>query len=190
MRTRNLQHEDGPVHCDLVLGVRSALQLGEAFTGSPIIMMNVEMAGAEVSATEDGRATGNLGPIALCIRETIATVSNPANLATHLHSVAYEKSPQRIWQAFLGRRHILVTTWARSGIYDVNFGLGARPRYVDGIVPNLDGTILIKEAPRSTDTDTAPSASWTDNGVDISVHIFTEDMKRLLQDPLLLPRCV
>lgn len=190
VRARNLQHDDGPVHCDLVLGVRAALQLGDAFAGSPIIMMNVEMTGAEVGTAEAGAPTAKLGPLVQRIRETVATVSHPANLAAHLHSVAYEKSPQRIWQAFLGRRHILVTTWARSGIYDVDFGLGARIRYVDGVVPNLDGCILIKEAPPpSSGPGSDSSASWTDNGVDVAVHICTEDMERLLNDPLLLPPC-
>ncbi|KZL64155.1 transferase family protein [Colletotrichum incanum] len=186
MRARQLEKDNDPVHCDLVLGVRSALKLGDAFMGSPIVMMNIEMTGAEVSFAEAGQATGALVPIARRIRETVATISSPANLAAHLHSAAYEKSPQRIWQAFLGRRHILVTTWARAGIYDVDFGLGSRIRYADGVVPNLDGNILIKEAPPSSGG--SASGTWTDDGVDISVHIRTEDMERFLQDPLLLPR--
>ncbi|KAK1977250.1 transferase family protein [Colletotrichum cereale] len=191
VRARQLGRDDGPVHCDLVLGVRSAFKLGEDFMGSPIVMMNIEMTGAEVSSAEAGQATEALAPIVRRIRETIATVSSPENLAAHLHSVAYEKSPQRIWQAFLGRRHILVTTWARAGLYDIDFGLGSQIRYADGVVPNLDGNILIKEAPPLAGGLVSGSRpSWTDDGVDISTHICTEDMDRLLQDPLLLPHCV
>lgn len=190
MRARQLGKDDGPVHCDLVLGVRSALKLGEDFMGSPIIMANIEMTGTEVGFAGAGdEATGALVPIVRRIRETIATVSSTASLAAHLHSVAYEKSPQRIWQAFLGRRHILVTTWARAGIYDIDFGLGSHIRYADGVVPNLDGNILIKEAPPLSGGFVSGSRpSWTDDGVDISVHLCTEDMERFLQDPLLLPR--
>jgi hypothetical protein len=82
-----------------------------------------------------------------------------------------------------------VTTWARAGIYDVDFGLGSRIRYADGVVPNFDGNILIKEAPPSSGEILSGSRpSWTDSGVDISVHICAEDMERLLKDPLLLPR--
>ena len=191
VRARQLGKDDGPVHCDLVLGVRSAFKLGEDFMGSPIIMINIELPGSDVGyeQTSAGNASAAMVPIARKIRHTISTLSDPANLADHLHSAAYEKSPQRIWHAFLGRRHILVTTWARAGIYDVDFGLGSRIRYADGIMPNLDGDILIKEAPPSSGEFSSGSRpSWTKNGVDISVHICTEDMERLLKDPLLLPR--
>ncbi|KAH6622418.1 transferase [Boeremia exigua] len=189
VRARQLGKDDGPVHCDLVLGIRPAFKLGEDFLGSPIVMMNVELPGSEVGYEQSSDAAAGMVPIARKIRHTISTVSDPANLADHLHSAAYEKSPQRIWQAFLGRRHILVTTWARAGIYDVDFGLGSRIRYADGIVPNLDGIVLIKEAPpTSGESSSGSRPSWTDNGVDVSVHICTEAMERLLKDPLLLPR--
>ncbi|KAJ3962690.1 hypothetical protein N0V92_000584 [Colletotrichum tropicale] len=189
MRARQLGKDEGPVHCDLVLGVRSAFKLGTDFMGSPIIMMNIEMPGSEVCYEQPGNATGAIGTVARKVRNTISEVNSPASIADHLHSAAYEKSPQRIWQAFLGRRHILVTTWARAGIYDVDFGLGSHIRYADGVVPNLDGNILIKEAPPSSGEFLSGSRpSWTDSGVDISVHICTKDMERLLEDPLLLPR--
>ena len=189
VRARQLGKDDGPVHCDLVLGVRSAFKLGEDFLGSPIIMMNIELLSSEVGYERISNATAAMAAITRKIRHTISTVSDPANLADHLHSAAYEKSPQRIWQAFLGRRHILVTTWARAGIYDVDFGLGSRIRYADGIVPNLDGCVLIKEAPPLSEQFLSGSRlSWTGSGVDISVHVCTDDMERLLKDPLLLPR--
>ncbi|CAN9198940.1 unnamed protein product [Alternaria alternata] len=188
VRARQLGKDDGPVHCDLVLGLRSAFNLGEDFLGSPIIMMNIELPGSEVGREQTSNATSAMVAITRKIRHTISTINDPANLADHLHSAAYEKSPQRIWQAFLGRRHILVTTWARAGIYDVDFGLASRIRYADGIVPNLDGCVLIKEAPPPSGQFLSGSRlSWTGSGVDISVHIRTQDMERLLKDPLLLP---
>ncbi|KAK1990862.1 transferase [Colletotrichum falcatum] len=190
MRARQLGigMDDGPVYCNLALGVRSAFNLGEAFVGSPIMMMKVELPYSQVSCVESGNATGPIGYIAREIRDTISRINNPSSLADHLHSVAYEKSPQRIWQAFLGRRHIVVTTWARAGLYDIDFGLGSRVRYADSVVPNLDSSIVIKEAPPSP-REFLPGTrpSWTDSGVDISVHIATDDMERLLKDPLLLP---
>ncbi|KAH7176747.1 transferase family protein [Dactylonectria macrodidyma] len=191
VRARNLKEDTGPVHCDLVLGVRPAFQLGDAFVGSPVIMMNVEMPGMEVAATTGSRHDAEsvlLWPIAQRVRDTIRRIGDPVHLAAHLHRLAYEKSPQRVWQAFLGRRHILVTSWARAGIYDVDFGLGSSIRYADGVVPDMDGNILIKEAPPSLDAASSSPQSWTGNGVDVSVHICAEDMQRLLQDPLLLPK--
>lgn len=186
MRARQLGHDTDPVHCDLVLGVRPALKLSDAFMGSPIIMVNIEMAGSDVAAKLAAPGSeGVEGKIARRIRETLVETSNPTNLAAHLHSVAYEKSPQRLWQAFLGRRHILVTTWARAGIYDVDFGLGSGIRYADAVLPAMDGGVLIKEGP-----SLSSAQSWTDKGVDVTVHLRTEDMERLVLDPQLLPACV
>jgi hypothetical protein len=184
VRARGLQNDNGPVHCDLVLGTRPAFQLDDSFIGSPTMMLNIEISASNVASGK------SLGSIARRIRETVSTVNNPQRLAAHLHSIAYEKSPQRIWQGFLGQRHIMVTTWARAGIYDVDFGLGSRIRYADGVVPCVDGCILIADGPP---TD-APSPServkrgWTDNGVDITLPLRCEDMERLLRDPLLLPQ--
>ncbi len=183
VRARGLQADQEPVHCDLVLGTRPAFQLDNSFIGSPTMMLNIEMNASHVASGEA------LGQVAQRIRETVIAVNDSMRLAAHLHSIAYEKSPQRIWQAFLGRRHILVTTWARAGIYDVDFGLGSRIRYVDGVVPCLDGCILIVDSPPAKDmSPSGTEANWTDNGVDITIPLRCEDMQRLLKDPLLLPQ--
>jgi hypothetical protein len=83
-----------------------------------------------------------------------------------------------------------VTTWARAGIYDVDFGLGSRVRYADGVVPCLDGCILIIDGPptRHASQSKTTARGWTDNGVDITFPLRCEDMQRLLRDPLLLPQ--
>ncbi|PYI07498.1 transferase family protein [Aspergillus sclerotiicarbonarius CBS 121057] len=192
-RARNMHNDPGPVHCDLTYGCRPAFQLGDAFMGSLAVMVNVEMAGADVTTTakSDGKETAVLPPIAQRIRQTLSRVRDPALLAAHLHSLAYETSPQRIWQGFLGTRHVMTTTWARAGLYEVDFGLGPHPtaRYADGILANLDGLVLIKEAPpgRTSDVNGDAPPTWTDHGVDVQLHLRTEDMERLLLDPLLLP---
>lgn len=188
-RARNLQDDPGSVHCDLVYGIRPALQLGPSFIGSPTLITNMGISGVDVAA---GWKEDLLRPIAQRIRKTINQISQPTALAAHLHTLAYEKSPQRIWQTFLGRRHILVTTWARAGVYEIGFGLGENIRYVDEVVPNMDGVIVIKEAPpKKAQDDTSrvngSKQSWTDHGVDISVHVRDQEMERLLKDPYLLP---
>jgi hypothetical protein len=182
VRARGLQEDAGPVHCDLVLGTRPAFQLGNSFIGSPTMMLNIEMTASHVAS---GAA---LGAIAHQIRETIATVNNAQQLGAHLHSVAYEKSPQRIWQGFLGQRHIMVTSWARAGIYDIDFGLGSRIRYADGVVPCMDGCILVVDGPPTDSGNCSNTAKkiWYDDGVDVTLQLRSEDMAQLLQDPLLL----
>lgn len=185
-RARNQQDDDGPVHCDLVYGTRPALQLGNNFIGSSGLMMNLEMTGVQLaSPTQDNR----LRNIAQQIRTTINKMNNPTALGVHLHSIAFEKSPQRIWQAFLGQRHLLATTWARTGLYDIDFGLSEMPiiRYTDAVIPDLDGELVIKEAPPSKTGSKTGGSNWTENGVDLSIRIRTEDMERLIRDPTLLP---
>lgn len=188
VRARKIE-DSAMVHCDLVYGVRPALELDTDFVGSPMFMINVEMAASNASGPDNDGHSPNLGHIASRIRETIRAVAQQSRIAAHLHSVAYEKSPQRIWQAFLGQRHILVTSWARSAVYDVDFGSGPL-RYVDGVMPSMDGIVVIKEAPNPAgDMESRKNTSWTDNGVDVDVHILRKDMERLLHDPLLLPVC-
>jgi hypothetical protein len=184
VRARDLGNDQSPVHCDLVLGTRPAFQLGSSFVGSPTMMLNIEMAASDVATPQ------TLGQIAHRIRETVLTVNRPYQLTAHLHSIAYEKSPQRIWQGFLGQRHIMVTTWARAGLYDVDFGLGSRIRYADGVVPCVDGCVLIVDAPPTEHTNPSDAAAqgWTSNGADVTLPLRCEDMERLLRDPLLLPQ--
>ncbi|RAL10866.1 transferase family protein [Aspergillus homomorphus CBS 101889] len=197
-RARQMHDDNGPVHCDLACGLRSVFHLSDAFLGSPILMVNVEMTGKEATMTAAAAAGGQemlpLGRIAQRIRETITRINDPAGLGAYLHRLAYEKSPQRIWMGFLGQRHMMVTTWARAGLYEVDFGLGRGAeriiRYAEGVLENLDGLVLVKEAPPARDSEIAdpPSTSgWTQHGVDISVHLRTEDMERFLRDPLLFP---
>ncbi|RAH43760.1 transferase family protein [Aspergillus brunneoviolaceus CBS 621.78] len=196
-RARQMHDDNGPVYCDLTCGLRPVFHLSDAFLGSPILMVNVSMTGKEVTTTTtttSGEETLSLPHITQRIRETITLVNNPASLGAYLHRLAFENSPQRIWTGFLGRRHTMVTTWARAGLYEVDFGLGygaeGKVRYAEGVLSNLDGLVLIKEAPpaRIPEMGDPPSlTTWTAHGVDISLHLRTDDMERLLRDPLLFP---
>lgn len=87
-----------------------------------------------------------------------------------------------------------MTTWARAGLYDVDFGLGSRVRYADGVVPRVDGCVLIVDsAPRLLEEVRVDGGrmdvgrGWTGNGVDVTIPLRREDMERLLGDPGLLP---
>jgi hypothetical protein len=152
-RVYGLQDDPASIHCDLVLGTRPAFQLDSSFAGSPTMMLNIEMPASAVSSARVGQSTGSgrashpLDPINL---------QHQQRLAAHLHSIAFERSLQRIWQTFLGRRHILVTTWARASLYDVDFSLGSWIRYADGVVPCLDDCTLIVNSTPVADTDVSP----------------------------------
>jgi hypothetical protein len=188
-RARQLGEDTGLVHCDLAYGTRPVLGLGENFIGSPSLMMNIEMTGVELASADIPEEQRRLS-IARCIRDTVNQIGNKAALGAHLHSLAFEKTPQRIWQGFLGRRHLIVTTWARAGLYEIDFGLNSYPgiRYAEGVLPMLDGDVLIKDAPPLRNQDgSAGARNWTDYGVDVTLHLRTEDMERLIRDPLLLP---
>ncbi|KAJ5974174.1 transferase family protein [Penicillium waksmanii] len=186
-RARKQQEDTGLVHCNLTYGTRPALHFGDDFIGSPTMNINIEMSGKELASAEIAEEQ-RTRDVAQCIRKTISQMSQPGAIGAHLHSVAFEKAPQRIWQAFLGSRHLIVTSWARVGIYDVDFGLNTPIRFAEGVIPDLDGDVLIKDAPpldrmkKSSDR-----SAWTDDGVDVSIHIRAEDMDRLIRDPLLLP---
>jgi hypothetical protein len=143
-------------------------------------MMNIEMATANVVAAEahSGNKRPEIGLIVRSIRETIAKVSDREAVAAHFHGVAFEKPPQPTWQAFFGRRHILGMTWARAEIYELDFGFRSTVGYVDGVMPDMDGIVMIKEAPPRLAEENVPGASpmWIDNGVDISVNLRVEDI--------------
>ncbi|KAJ5907598.1 transferase family protein [Penicillium taxi] len=188
-RARNIHEDTGPFYCDLTYGSRAAFHLGQAFVGSPSMMVNIEMTGCELASSDISQAK-RISSIAQNIRKTLNQINRPSSVAAHIHSIAYETSPQRIWQAFLGQRHILVTSWARAGIYDIDFGLSPPNsiRYVEGVVADLDGLVLIKEGPPAKDS-ASDINSWIENGVDVSIHTRAQDMERMIADPLLLPKC-
>lgn len=183
VRARN-QHEDcRVVHCNLTIGTRPALHLSKAFIGSPTMMVNIERSGSEIAFRAN--AAHGVRTVARHIRKTISQMNNPTAIGAHLHTIAFEKTPQRIWQAFLGRRHLIVTSWARAGLYKVDFGFQDIPivRYAEGIIPDLDGNVVIREAPPEYRVGGTEQGSWSDSGVDVSIQIRAEDMERLIGDP-------
>ena len=113
------------------------------------------------------------------IRKTLA-IFTPEAVANHLHDVAFEVAPQRLWRACLGREHVLLTTWVHAGVYEVDFGVGA-PRYVEAVMPSCDGLVEVMEA-SDVRREGGERADWISEGVDVSVYLEAEAMKRLLLD--------
>lgn len=66
-------------------------------------------------------------------------------------------------------------------MYEVDFGGGARPRFVHGVMPAMDGIVQIMEAgPRSS-----AGGPWYQDGANVSLMLTTEVIQRMLEDPLL-----
>lgn len=144
--------DDEPVYMDLTLGLRTRVDppLPAAFAGSPLLLAHVAL---PLSPSSPSSSSSSLGAVALAVRQAVARFT-PDAVAAYLHDAAHEVSPQRLWQAFLGRRHTLVTSWARAGCYEVgDFVAGGgdgtkettRPRYVQGRMPRVDGCCQVMD---------------------------------------------
>jgi hypothetical protein len=120
--------------------------------------------------------TPSLSEVAGTIRSTLQKFT-PEAIAAQLHDLAFEVSPQRIWRCFLGRKHVMLTTWLYLGLDEVDFG-GGRTRFVWLIMPPLDGLVDVLE----TVGERSEGGHWSKNGVDVSVYLEEKAMERLLKD--------
>ncbi|OTA89495.1 hypothetical protein M434DRAFT_398543 [Hypoxylon sp. CO27-5] len=166
-RARRLENTQNQVYLDITLGVRGRVNppLPDTFVGSPILLGYVAKTGSEAS-------TATIGAIAGSIRQTMSQFT-PDAVAAYIHDVAHEVSPQRLWQAFLGSRHTLVTSWVRARAYEVDFCATQQlARYVQGVMPRMDGLVQV--------IDIADTGDF-----DISVCLEKETMQRFIQDTML-----
>jgi hypothetical protein len=171
---------DETVHMDYTLGLRDRThpKLPERFVGSPLVIASISTSGREASESSPGH-------LATLVRNTIKQFT-PMAVAAHLYDKSFEQCPQRLWQAFLGNRHLLVTSWIHTEFRYLDFGLGGLPRYVEAVMPRLDGLLQLIEA---SVPDTSPgqerAAHWTAYGVDVHLYLRSSVMDRLIHDPLL-----
>lgn len=178
-RARGLADDEENVHLDMTLGLRARVSpaLPDKFMGSPIILADVTASGREASS---GEATAMVKKI----KSTMACFTS-STIAAHLHDKLHVASPQRIWQAFQGKRHIILTSWVHNGVHDVDFGDG-KASYVEAIMPPCDGCVQVMESPsKQREVNVEDTICWWERGVDISVHLETKAMERLLKEPLL-----
>lgn len=178
-RARNMFQDDEPVFLDYTLGLRNRTDppLGERFVGSPILLTAIKASGREAAA-EDSRSE-----LAARVRQTVAKFT-PDAVAAHLHDKAYDQYPQRLWQTFLGTRHLLTTSWIHTEVYTINFGQGS-PRYIEAVMPKMDGLFQLMEAKPRTEGQERQKRSWSEDGIDCHLYLATNTAKSLLNDPLL-----
>ncbi|KAG2177432.1 hypothetical protein INT44_007943 [Umbelopsis vinacea] len=177
-RAKGLEDDREDVSLDVTFDFRTRVDppLPSKFTGSPITLACVTMNGAE-------SCTMPLGQRAAKIRSTLSQINKttvPALLNYYIHQVC----PQRIWNTFLGLRNILFTSWLRLNVYGIDFGAGSLPRYVQPLMPSIDGCMHIMEAQGSISED-ASTGHWYENGVGVRLHLESNAMEKLLKDPML-----
>lgn len=154
---------------DMTFGLRARVQkpLPESFLGGPVTHAAITCRVAS--------SLPSLPDLAREIRATLAEFT-PEKISMLLHDKAFEVAPQRLWHACLGREHILLTTGDHSGVYDVVFEEGKKGKYVEAVMPYMDGLVEVMEAPG------AKGGSWIENGVDVSVYLEEKAMERLEVD--------
>ncbi|TFY69910.1 hypothetical protein EVJ58_g141 [Rhodofomes roseus] len=186
-RARGLAEDDHPVHLNVTLGLRSRVSppLPDSFLGSPIILGRVSMSGRDASSESPSG-------IAARIRSTVNLFDTEA-IAALLHDMAHDLALVRLWNAFLGQRNFLVTSWMHLGLYDLDFGTQSRALYVEAVMPSCDGCVQVMEAvpareehPGAGDNkEGGRRKRWYEDGVDVSLHLNADAMENLMRDPLL-----
>ncbi|GAD92605.1 transferase family protein [Paecilomyces variotii No. 5] len=178
-RARGIDSDDRLTHAYIGVGIRSRLSppLPGALVGSPVLMADVAMSGNAMNAS-------SIAEIATNVRSTISKFDGKT-IGAELHRTAYQLSPYRIANAFVGRRQIIATSVTSLNPYQPDFGISGTPRYVELDLPASNGIVLFESAP-SVRPDRHPFAPFS-NGVDITVVLAEEEMDRLLKDPLLRP---
>ncbi|KAJ5550389.1 hypothetical protein N7461_005087 [Penicillium sp. DV-2018c] len=161
-RARGLTDSPDPVYLNLSLGARQRVYpaLPDTFIGSPLFL-------AHVGGPADSTCKQTLGETASRIRETMNEFTADA-VGAMLHDAAHQLSPQRLWQAFLGSQHTLVTSWLRLRLHEVDFVNGAKPRYVHAVMPKMDGCVQVMDS------------AVGDGGMDVALYLDAEATRRLL----------
>jgi len=183
-RARNLDHDSTPVYLDYSFGFRSRVRppLPSAFYGSPLMNAAVECRG-EVLCKPDA-----LPIVARTVRSTMAKF-NESTVPLLLHDAAFEASPQRLWQAYLGKHHVLLTTWVHTKTHHIDLlHTGRAPDHVEAIMPKVDGLVQIMEAcpQRHLLSGDKLRDGWYAHGANVMINITEEAMERLMVDPLLM----
>ncbi|KAI8954494.1 transferase [Xylaria longipes] len=165
-RARQLGDLQDQVYLDITLGIRNRVSppLPDSFAGSPLLIAYLTQTGADA-------ATATIGAVAGSIRRLLSQFT-PEAVSDYLYDAAYEVSPQRLWQCFFGSRHVLVTSWARSQAYEVNFCGTGLARSVQTQMPLVDGLLQLMDIAETGDFD-------------VTLVLEKDTMERLLSDSML-----
>jgi hypothetical protein len=165
-------------YLNITLGLRPRLSLPQNFLGSPIMI-----AAIPTIIPSSASQYPSLSEMSSLIRSHLQ-IFTPSVIGAFLHDSAFEASPQRLWRAFLGKKHVLQTTWVGAGAYDVDFvgssSLGKDPPKLRYVEPEMggDGLVLVIEG-----LGEEKGGHWTQNGADVVIYLQKDVMERLESDP-------
>lgn len=171
MRANELSDADQP-YLDVTFGLRSRLNLPSDLIGSPLRQ-----------AAVPGNVSADLSTLASRIRHTLSQLDEPEACPALLHDLAFDTTGQNIWATFLGKKHLLCTSWTRLGVYEIDFGGKVAPVYVDAFMPSSDGLMQVMESRPAQDGD--HEEEWYASGANVSLHLEAKVMARLCTDRLL-----
>jgi hypothetical protein len=177
-----LNSPETQTYLNMTFGIRprTSPPLPDNFLGSPILLAAI------ASPLPPSWTPDQAPPLSETAKQIRATLQafTPSAIAAHLHDAAFEYCPQRIWQGFLGRKHLLLTTWLYLGVQNIDFvGKGSpKLRFFESVMPSCDGLVQIMEAPGE---GAGGEGHWSRNGVDVNLFLEKGGMERLLADELL-----
>ncbi|ORY35879.1 hypothetical protein BCR39DRAFT_461435 [Naematelia encephala] len=159
---------------DISVGLRPRLGLSSTFIGSPLNNFSATLPADQIASSSSTTA--------LSIRHVVSSV-NDKTVPALLHHHAYALDPIREWNAFMGGRHMMVTSWLGIGAYQVDFGAGT-PTQVVSRMWAIDGLVVIMDVP-TTEFDQQKDAAgrWYDHGVRVRMFCQEQVMDRLVSDP-------
>lgn len=181
-------------HLHLTLGLRPRLRppLPPTSLGSPILNSTISAPLSSLltsspsstsqspSPASHSSSPSSLSTTASLIQNTISHFTSQT-LGALLHDLAYEPCPWRIWHAFLGSKRLLVTSWVKSGVWDVDFtsnqaekekvafqrkgGRGHEMVGVLPLMPSCEGLVVVIEKPG--EEKKGKGGKWWSDGVDV-----------------------
>ncbi|KAJ7034129.1 hypothetical protein C8F04DRAFT_1183418 [Mycena alexandri] len=159
-----------PFRLYFALGLRDRVvpPLAAQSLASPIVL-------ARASAT----SKTSLPQLARTIRGTL-TPFTPHRVGALQYEMAFDVDARRMWAEFIGRRNVILTSWLRLGLYEIDFGAG-RPRFVHGIIPATDGLMQVMEVGPAR---SSAGGAWYRQGSSVSLTLATEVIERMVKDPL------
>lgn len=173
----------------LSLSIRPRVEppLPKTFLGSPLAQASTTISIPPITESSSSDPKKTLQATSLALATSMAAFSDPTIVSDFLHDAHFFDSPQRYWDCFLGERHIIATSWCRTGFYEVDFWgkRGGGLRYAQPLMESIDGIVVIYEAGPLLSVEDKGTSHWTDPGLDILISARTGVLEALKEGQML-----